>query len=636
MPERLFTTYQVADLLGATPGAVVEWIEKGWLPVQRLPDGPLRVSERGLVQFLKGRGVDLETILAKVAVREEKSRPAAGAAAVELPRLDPAAADTDAAPAAPAEEAEDLERMFPLEAEEREALLAGSAEEPQPLPAGEYVSAAREAKVPAPVSPAKPPVRLRPAMPKERQPAAEDVEQVMEQLAAEAAAGSTADEPAVRIEHDEPATPIATPEPAEATVELPPVAAAPPEASPAEAVVEPVEIQSASARAAAPGELGDEARELIRAAVERGAREIHVEPAEAGLLVRLRIDGVLHPAAACGVEMPPRSAALAVEQLAALAGQTTVGPASGAAEIDIEGRAVDVTVSTCPTTRGLRVVAVLQDSRAMPPDLSQLDLGDDGELLLRRALAQPSGLVILAGRPGRDRAAALAAAVAAMHAESRSIVAITAGEAASVAGLTTISAQAMADASCARAVRTAVAHAADAIVLDDIRDAETGLAILAAAEAGRAVLACVNAPGAVQAIETLLEIGLEPWPLAGAIKAVVAHVRVRRLCGHCRRPGAASEEMLAGIGLAGQKVGDVFEPVGCERCWQTGYLGTAGCTSIWPADVGLASLVRMSAGAAALREAARHYHVRSLTQIGLEMVSEGTTSLQELARVLPV
>ncbi|MCJ7543777.1 MAG: hypothetical protein MUP47_04300, partial [Phycisphaerae bacterium] len=173
------------------------------------------------------------------------------------------------------------------------------------------------------------------------------------------------------------------------------------------------------------------------------------------------------------------------------------------------------------------------------------------------------------------------------------------------------------------------------IVVADIRDGETVPALLEAAEAGRLVLAATSAPSAASAVAMLMEADPQPWVLAGNLKAVVATTTVRRLCPHCRRPIAPDDETLAQLGLMAEEVGQAFAPGGCGECFNLGYCGVAGCSSAMLMDDRLAAVFRSGPSRAELAEAIEQAGARPLLRVGLDMVREGLTSLEELARCLP-
>jgi general secretion pathway protein E len=382
----------------------------------------------------------------------------------------------------------------------------------------------------------------------------------------------------------------------------------------------------------------ESATAMVRDALARRASEIHIESTASALSVRLRTDGLLLDAACCDLQFPAGGAAPAMQQLSELAGIKLADarrPARGQVDMLIDGREVAVTVATCPTAMGQRMVVSLRDTQAASPGLSLLGLADEAESRLAGVLAGPAGLVLLLARPGAQRTQALEAIIAAMDAATRSLVAVARKPASSVAGLTPIITNPAADFSIAQAVRAAAEQDADAIILEDIPDAKTYPALLEAAELGRLVVAATWAASPAEAAVTLLDMGLKPWPLADNLKAIVAYVPLRKLCSDCRQPALPSDQIPAHLGLGDQDVGEAFIAGGCPKCCGSGYLGTVGCSSALLVDKDVAAAIRRGPSRAELIEAIEQAGAKPLFQVGLEMVRTGMTSLEELTRALP-
>jgi type IV pilus assembly protein PilB len=186
-----------------------------------------------------------------------------------------------------------------------------------------------------------------------------------------------------------------------------------------------------------------------------------------------------------------------------------------------------------------------------------------------------------------------------------------------------------------QALRALSEQDADALVVEDIRDGQTGLAMLEATEAGRLVVGATSAANPAAAIDMLLEMGLEPWTLAASLRVIISHAQVRRLCEKCRTPAEPSEQLLAGMGLSRLELDfRPFAPGACQDCGHSGYAGLAGLSSAMFIDKSLASLIRLGRDEE-LGEAAQRQGLRSLRQIALDIVRDGVTSLEELSRIMP-
>lgn len=513
MSERFFSTYQVADLLGATPGMVVEWMEKGWLPFERLPDGPVRVSEDGLIQFLRSQGIDIEQIMSKAAAAEPSQ---------------PASAEVE--PARP--------------------------ERPEAPPTG---GEAYQAEL---------------------------------------------------VEDDAPPAAEAEPDAAEA---VEPVAAA--EAEPADPAAQVAEA-------------------MLRHAVSRSAGEIHLEPVRDGLALRMRIDGLLHERASFRQRLPEGVAPKLIAYLKALAG-LDIGqcsrPQSGEFITPVDGRQVELAIATCPTPRGEKLFIRILDRRVRP--LSELGLSDQEEARLRAALAG-GGLVVLAAPPRCGKDETLRAMLAALAGAQSNCLAIEADAEAELEWVTHCRVGQTAGLGFPEAVRAAARQRPEAVMVADLRNPPTALAALEAALGGSVVLAGMHSPTAAGAVETLLEMGLEPWPLSSVLAGVIEHQTIRLLCASCKQQVEPSADELEALGLAGEQApAAVFAPGGCSRCGELGYAGRAAVIAPMPLDRAVVSAIRRGADAVVIEQLVRQAGGRSLLEAAVEKARAGLTSLAELRRV---
>ena len=646
MPDRLFTTYQVADLLGATPGAVVEWIQKGWLPVQRLPDGPLRISEKGLVFFLKQRGVNIEKIMAKVVLRESQAakvtqaerdalvggkhqasartiqdrgaRSAAGETAEdwvleELNRHDdtgehPAITETtDAAIRSPSDDREIAAPMLtaaeaePLETKDRQVQVTEAV--PVAPPTSDESSAAHgPVDLPSP---------------------AETIEQPAGELPAPEAIDLVEDTPTV--EEPSIAPPAELPQqPDEAPVPVEPGAAE-------EAVR--VELPQPDEGVGSPAQVVEA---ILAHAMDRRASHVHLESAGEVCSLRLRADGVLVEFPASVARLSPQQAEELSEHLLSQAGLelSLPQPQNCSTTVTIQGRRIDLQLGACPTARGFRLVVTMP--QAASSGLAQLALDRVAAGDLRRFLCRRDGMIALAGRTGPMRGEAIWPMTQAQDLRGRSVVAIDSLGKADPPGVTILQAGPGCGLSCAQAI-DAVAHQdADVIFCQELPDPPAADAAIEACQAGKLLVVGVPSTTAGKAVVTLLELGMEPGLLASNLLAVLTFARVRILCPDCKEPAEADdEELLDLLGLEeDQRRLRTLRPVGCPRCFQSGYIGSAGLLGLMTIDGPVATAIRGGATVDKLADVAGRSGVKDLRAIGLEKVRAGLTSLEELSRVL--
>jgi len=614
--QRLFSTYQVADLLGATPGTVMQWMQKGWLPYQRMPDGPVRISEGDLVTFLRGRGINMEELLERTLRHEGETRArpngnTAGPAALTFepppPRAAAAAEDQSATSREPEGGASDADGV----GEDERAALIGALGAPSAEPAS------REAGVPTPEPHAGPtPEEIEElaaryvSEPLTDVPDLSDAEESSEAPADETHTAATEEVEAQAVEAEAAAGPTG--------------GAAVPE-EPAEQRTREAGPVGAEMLGAAPARPGDAAEQVLHAVLEaaRAARASHVHwvPHRDGLSLHLRIDGVLCEKPSFRrrfrAHLAPRLL-LHLKLRAGLNPAETQRPQQGTFELAGEA-GPPIRVRTFPTQLGERVVWELP---AAEPALrlDDLLLPDDQRDALRRLLARPAGLVLVAAPPRHGGAETLQALLAEADTAARSVLAVArrvqpADAPAGAASWARVAPRAGFGIS--DALLAAAQHDADVILATDLPDPTAAQVAVDAALDGALVLAGVAAADAVAALERLLTMGLEPWPLSDALSAGLAVRTVRRLCEACRR---RAED-------------DGFESVGCEQCSRTGYRGVLRVGSLLLPDAGVRTALRAADGDA-LRTVADLAQPQSIRQALARAVQAGHTSGAEADRAL--
>jgi len=602
MPVRLFTTEQVANILGASPSAVDEWMHRGWLPFQRLPNGPVRVSERGLLRFLKDRGVDIREIAEKIAASESQEgqyvpEPAEARGEVQTAVAERQAPDPVVTPAqiaarhlarTSARPADPLAAKQALQAE-AVAKVAAEAQAPLPEPAPETPPE------PAPQPAVQPPAETPPALP----------------------------EP----------PPPALPEP-------PPEPPKPKPAKPKRAKPKPAKPKPATA-GPADGRARQIAEAILTSAVDAEATSIYIQPESDGLHLRMRIDGVIHERSTFRQFLPKGVAGDLVAYLLALAGPEQGNrPLEGRFVRTIHSRDVRFRVSAWPTGHGQALALAVADPARRPMAISQLGLADRDEQRLGRMLASPSGLIVVADPSGRC-IDVLRAMAGELNTSQRHVVTIERFADVEIPGAIQAQIDPAAGFGFAEATRFLAAVTPDVLLVGDLRDPPTALAACAAAEDRTMVLAGIKAATAPAAAAMLLEMGLSPWPLANTLLATVAKATFRRLCPQCKKPARKKVEvarrkiLLANLNLTRKELGCTpLGPRGCPNCSQTGYRGATGAFSVMYVDGDLLRLLRSGASPGALAEAWALTGTKTLLQTGLEKLRDGETSLEELARAM--
>ena len=378
---------------------------------------------------------------------------------------------------------------------------------------------------------------------------------------------------------------------------------------------------------------------IIFQAAEEGASDIHVEPQEHDLVVRFRIDGVLHVAQ----RIPKRLTAGVTTRLKVLSkldiaerrkpqdGRITLTAAAA-------GRLLDIRVATLPTVEGETVtLRLLYKSREIPT-LESLGLSETMRAQVSGILARPTGAILVTGPTGSGKSTTLYAALAATSRPEINIITVEDPVEYRLAGIKQVQINPRAGLTFATALRSILRSDPDVVMVGEIRDGETARISIEAALTGHLVLSTLHTNDAPSALTRLNEMGVEPFITGAAVSAVLAQRLARKLCLHCATLYEPSLDELRALHieeeLVAALVGSTFRrKAGCARCGSTGYRGRIGVFQLLEMTALLERLASEKAPREAIDRAARAEGMRSLWHDGVGKVAAGITTVEELARV---
>ena len=379
---------------------------------------------------------------------------------------------------------------------------------------------------------------------------------------------------------------------------------------------------------------------LIFQAAEDGASDVHIEPQEDCLLVRFRIDGVLHEAQ----RIPKRLSNAVTTRLKVLAKMDIAErrrPQDGRISLNAvaAGRMLDVRIATLPTVEGESVVMRLLDKSKKAPTLEELGLSlamrDELSAIVRR----PTGALLVTGPTGSGKSTTLYAALSEINRPEINIITVEDPVEYRLAGVNQVQINPKAGLTFGGALRSILRSDPDVVMVGEIRDGETAKISIEAALTGHFVLSTLHTNDAPSAITRLNEMGVEPFLVGAAVSAVLAQRLARRLCGHCCEmyTPTVDDLMLARVSPedAARRDGMVFyRKRGCPRCNQSGYRGRVGVYQLLTMSEELETLAVTRASRDEIERAAFRSGMRGLWDDGVEKVASGLTSLEELARVV--
>ena len=373
---------------------------------------------------------------------------------------------------------------------------------------------------------------------------------------------------------------------------------------------------------------------LLSDAVKRSASDIHFEPAHEFLRIRYRIDGVLRQIRSLHRD---HWAAIAV-RLKVMASMNIAErrmPQDGRISLSVSGRDIDFRVSSLPTIDGENIVLRVLDRHKGIVALDRLGLADDALAGLRLMMARPEGIILVTGPTGSGKSTTLYSMLSHLDTESVNIMTLEDPVEYPMGRVRQTSANEAARLTFASGVRSLLRQDPDIILIGEIRDAETAEMAFRAAMTGHQVYSTLHASSAAGAVARLVETGVSTGVMAGNIIGILGQRLVRRLCPRCREAyePARLERRILGLDT-GPSPPPVYRPHGCDRCEHQGYRGRLALLELLRFDAELDELVSRGATTLDISRAAAGKGFRPLADDGIRRVLEGTTSLDEVSRVV--
>ncbi len=369
---------------------------------------------------------------------------------------------------------------------------------------------------------------------------------------------------------------------------------------------------------------------LFTQALKMNASDIHFETFEERLIVRFRVDGILHE-----VLNPPRVLAPLITSRIKVLAKLDIAekrlPQDGRISIRIAGRAVDIRVSTIPTYYGERIVLRLLDKQSAPLDLKKLGMCDEDYSKMIRLISAPHGIILVTGPTGSGKTTTLYAVLTQLNNSERNILTVEDPIEYYLPGIGQTQVNTKVDMTFARGLRAILRQDPDIVMVGEIRDMETVEMSIQASLTGHLVLSTLHTNNAIGAVTRLRDMGAEPFLLSSTIIGVLAQRLVRLLCPHCKLARTIDEKERELLALDTTDV-TIYNAVGCEKCTHTGYIGRNGIYEIIEINDTLRKDIHDNASENAMLNYVRRFSP-SIRQRGFEKVLEGSTTIEEVLRV---
>ena len=369
---------------------------------------------------------------------------------------------------------------------------------------------------------------------------------------------------------------------------------------------------------------------LLAEAIRENASDIHVEPFEDKLVIRLRVDGVLRE-----VMQPPGAIGpLIISRIKVMAKLDIAEkrlPQDGRISLRVANRPVDVRVSTMPSGHGERVVMRLLDKQAGRLELDQIGMDVDTTAILDEIIHKTHGIFLVTGPTGSGKTTTLYAALARLNDRSRNIMTVEDPIEYFIDGIAQSQVNTKVDMSFARGLRAILRQDPDVVMVGEIRDLETAQIAIQASLTGHMVFSTLHTNSAIGAITRLRDMGAEPFLLASSVVGVLAQRLIRLLCSNCREIKPAEGIVCERLGIAAGT--EVYSSGGCQSCHHTGYKGRTAIYELVKFDDELRNLIHDGASEQAITRYVRQTSPDIMAQ-GINAVIDGRTTPEELLRVM--
>ena len=372
---------------------------------------------------------------------------------------------------------------------------------------------------------------------------------------------------------------------------------------------------------------------ILAEGITSRASDIHLEPEEGGVAVRYRIDGVLRQV----MSLPRAAGTPLVSRVKIISGldiADRLRPQDGRARVVVNGTRIDLRVSTLPTSQGEKVVIRILDNRATIMSLESMGLNPEEIERIRQLMSAREGIILVTGPTGSGKTTTLYSLIRQMQTRGGNIVTVEDPVEYKLQGIVQVQVNEKTGLTFASALRSILRQDPNVILVGEIRDRDTASIAVQAALTGHLVFSTLHTIDAPSSVTRLVDIGVESYKMAAALKGVIAQRLLRRLCRSCRQlsiepiPERMQKWLPVGTSL--------YRSVGCPDCSMTGYRGRFAVTEVLTVSTEVERRLAANESADRIADAARESGMRSLFESGLVRVRNGETSLDELLRVLEI
>ena len=375
--------------------------------------------------------------------------------------------------------------------------------------------------------------------------------------------------------------------------------------------------------------------EMLSEAVNNRASDIHVEPLEKRLRIRYRIDGVLQEAAS----HPKHLHAPIMARLKIMTGSMSIDerrvPQDGRIQAKVGAKDIDLRVSTVPTNHGESVVMRILDKTGLLLGLGDLGFFSDDQDTFTELLGLPDGIILITGPTGSGKTTTLYACLNTINRPDKKIITVEDPVEYQLAGINQVPVKEDIGMTFGAALRSMLRQAPNIIMIGEIRDAETANIAINASLTGHLVFSTLHTNDAPSSVARMANMGVKPFLIASAVRAMMAQRLVRKLCPECKSPGELADKELRALNLDAARMAEskIMKANGCGRCRQRGFRGRMCILEIFKVDDQVRNMINEELSTPQLRKRARELGMRTLREDGIRKVLAGMTSAEEVIGV---
>lgn len=372
---------------------------------------------------------------------------------------------------------------------------------------------------------------------------------------------------------------------------------------------------------------------IIERAVVEGASDIHLEPSEGDMNIRMRVDGRLH-----SMLQVPRDLQESVVSRMKIMGRMDIAehriPQDGRAEIRIKSKDIDLRLSTLPTIYGEKIVIRLLNREAALLDRAGIGIRSDDSKKMDRLLQHNSGVILLVGPTGSGKSSTMYTMIKELNQDTVNLITLEDPVEYHVDGITQVQINEKTGMTFANGLRAILRQDPDIICVGEIRDGETAEIAMRAAMTGHLVISTLHTEDAISAIDRLRDMGVEPYLIAGGLRGIISQRLVRKICPNCKEAYEPAEDKMELMGFDPMSHNTFYHGKGCPLCFHSGYRGRTGVFEFLMMNEKIRTCITETADKQTLRKVMKESDFVSMAEHAKELVINGVTTVEEICRTI--